>query len=70
MGVGGIREQQELAALQRKVCRELSTIPRWVKAVTSPARTQDAEWQARVKTGLRDSAQGQTESSGHPAGLQ
>ena len=69
MGVGGVREQQELAALQRKVCQELSAVPRQMKAVTAPARSQDAKQQARVKIGLRDSGQGQTQSSGHPAGL-
>lgn len=41
-----------------------------VKAVTSPTRSQDVERQARVKTGLRDSGQGQTQSSGDPAGPQ
>lgn len=49
--MGGVREQQELAVLQWKVCRELSAIPRQVKAVTSPTRSQDAQRQARVKTG-------------------
>lgn len=34
------------------------------------ANNKDAEQQARVKTGLRHSGQGETQSSGHPAGLQ
>lgn len=70
MGMGGVREQQELAALQWQVCREPSTITRQVKVAASPTRSQDAERQDRVKTGLGDSGQDQTQSSGHPAGPQ
>lgn len=58
--MGDAREQQDLAALQQKVCQKLSTIPRQVKAVASSTRSQDVEQQPRAKIRSRDSGEGQT----------
>lgn len=56
-----------MAALQLKVCQQLRTIPRQVKAVTSSTRSQDVGQQSRARIRLRDSGQGQTQPIWSPS---